>query len=119
MCDPSIGRAEVARTRNHSVLLPGFVMTTEIVFGGAREQMMMRHRLGDRTWAALSCHPAPSGGSRPGSGSASGTCRVPPVGCLARPIRASYPVIKSRPPRFPGDRPLLSVTPVKLMLRSS
>jgi hypothetical protein len=65
MCDPSIGRAEVARTRNHSVLLPGFVMTTEFVFGGAREQMMMRHRLGDRTWAALSCHPAPSGGAVP------------------------------------------------------
>ncbi len=31
VCDPSTGRAEVAGTRIHSVLLPGFVVTTEIV----------------------------------------------------------------------------------------
>jgi len=35
--------AEVAGTRIHSVRLPGFVVTTEIVFGGAGERLVLRH----------------------------------------------------------------------------
>jgi 4-hydroxy-tetrahydrodipicolinate reductase len=35
--------AEVAGTRIHSVRLPSFVVTTEIVFGGAGERLVMRH----------------------------------------------------------------------------
>lgn len=35
--------ADVAGTRIHSVRLPGFVVTTEIVFGGADERLIMRH----------------------------------------------------------------------------
>jgi len=35
--------ADVAGTRVHSVRLPGFVVTTEIVFGGAGERLVMRH----------------------------------------------------------------------------
>jgi 4-hydroxy-tetrahydrodipicolinate reductase len=34
---------EVAGTRIHSVRLPSFVVTTEIVFGGAGERLIMRH----------------------------------------------------------------------------
>jgi 4-hydroxy-tetrahydrodipicolinate reductase len=39
--------AEVAGTRIHSVRLPSFVVTTEIVFGGAGEQLVMRHDPGE------------------------------------------------------------------------
>ena len=35
--------AEVAGSRIHSVRLPGFVVTTEIVFGGVGERLVMRH----------------------------------------------------------------------------
>jgi 4-hydroxy-tetrahydrodipicolinate reductase len=35
--------ADVAGTRVHSVRLPSFVVTTEIVFGGAGERLVMRH----------------------------------------------------------------------------
>jgi 4-hydroxy-tetrahydrodipicolinate reductase len=35
--------AEVAGTRIHSVRLPSFVVTTEIVFGGLGDRLMMRH----------------------------------------------------------------------------
>jgi 4-hydroxy-tetrahydrodipicolinate reductase len=35
--------AEVAGTRIHSVRLPSFVVTTEIVFGGPGERLVMRH----------------------------------------------------------------------------
>jgi len=35
--------AEVAGTRVHSVRLPSFVVTTEIVFGGPGERLVMRH----------------------------------------------------------------------------
>jgi 4-hydroxy-tetrahydrodipicolinate reductase len=35
--------AEVAGTQIHSVRLPSFVVTTEIVFGGAGERLVMRH----------------------------------------------------------------------------
>jgi 4-hydroxy-tetrahydrodipicolinate reductase len=39
--------AEVAGTRIHSVLLPNFVVTTEIVFAGAGERLVMRHDPGE------------------------------------------------------------------------
>jgi 4-hydroxy-tetrahydrodipicolinate reductase len=39
--------AEVAGTRVHSVRLPSFVVTTEIVFGGAGERLIMRHDPGE------------------------------------------------------------------------
>ena len=39
--------AEVAGTRIHSVRLPSFVVTTEIVFGGAGERLIMRHDPGE------------------------------------------------------------------------
>jgi 4-hydroxy-tetrahydrodipicolinate reductase len=39
--------AEVAGTRIHSVRLPGFVVTTDIVFGGAGERLIMRHDPGE------------------------------------------------------------------------
>jgi 4-hydroxy-tetrahydrodipicolinate reductase len=39
--------AEVADTRIHSVRLPGFVVSTEIVFGGAGERLIMRHDAGE------------------------------------------------------------------------
>jgi 4-hydroxy-tetrahydrodipicolinate reductase len=35
--------ADVAGTRIHSVRLPGFVVTTEVVFGGPGERLIMRH----------------------------------------------------------------------------
>lgn len=35
--------ADVAGTRVHSVRLPGFVVTTEVVFGKAGEKLIMRH----------------------------------------------------------------------------
>jgi 4-hydroxy-tetrahydrodipicolinate reductase len=35
--------AEVAGTRVHSVRLPSFVVTTEVVFGGPGERLIMRH----------------------------------------------------------------------------
>ena len=35
--------AEVAGTRIHSVRLPSFLVTTEIIFGGAGERLVMRH----------------------------------------------------------------------------
>ncbi len=35
--------ADVAGSRVHSVRLPGFVVTTEIVFGGAGERLVIRH----------------------------------------------------------------------------
>jgi 4-hydroxy-tetrahydrodipicolinate reductase len=35
--------AAVAGTRIHSVRLPSFVVSTEIVFGGAGERLVMRH----------------------------------------------------------------------------
>jgi 4-hydroxy-tetrahydrodipicolinate reductase len=39
--------AEVAGTRIHSVRLPSFLVTTEIVFGGAGERLVMRHDPGE------------------------------------------------------------------------
>jgi 4-hydroxy-tetrahydrodipicolinate reductase len=39
--------AEVAGTRIHSVRLPGFVVATEIIFGGAGERLIMRHDPGE------------------------------------------------------------------------
>jgi 4-hydroxy-tetrahydrodipicolinate reductase len=39
--------AEVAGTRIHSVRLPSFVVTTEIVFGGPGERLVMRHDPGE------------------------------------------------------------------------
>jgi 4-hydroxy-tetrahydrodipicolinate reductase len=39
--------AEVAGTRIHSVRLPSFVVTTEIVFGGPGERLIMRHDPGE------------------------------------------------------------------------
>ncbi|HEX3196474.1 MAG TPA: 4-hydroxy-tetrahydrodipicolinate reductase [Propionibacteriaceae bacterium] len=39
--------AEVAGTRIHSVRLPSFVVTTEIVFGGAGQRLVMRHDPGE------------------------------------------------------------------------
>lgn len=38
--------AEVAGTRVHSVRLPSYVVTTEIVFGGPGERLIMRHEPG-------------------------------------------------------------------------
>ena len=38
---------EVAGTRIHSVRLPSFVVSTEIVFGGAGERLIMRHDPGE------------------------------------------------------------------------
>ena len=35
--------AEIAGTRVHSVRLPSFVVTTEVVFGGPGERLIMRH----------------------------------------------------------------------------
>jgi 4-hydroxy-tetrahydrodipicolinate reductase len=37
----------VAGTRIHSVRLPSFVVTTEIVFGGPGERLVMRHDPGE------------------------------------------------------------------------
>jgi 4-hydroxy-tetrahydrodipicolinate reductase len=37
----------VAGTRIHSVRLPSFVVTTEIVFGGPGERLIMRHDPGE------------------------------------------------------------------------
>jgi 4-hydroxy-tetrahydrodipicolinate reductase len=39
--------AEVAGTRIHSVRLPSFVVTTETVFGGAGERLVMHHDPGE------------------------------------------------------------------------
>jgi 4-hydroxy-tetrahydrodipicolinate reductase len=39
--------AEVAGTQIHSVRLPSFVVTTEIVFGGTGERLVMRHDPGE------------------------------------------------------------------------
>ena len=39
--------AEVAGTRIHSVRLPSFLVTTEIVFAGAGERLVMRHDPGE------------------------------------------------------------------------
>jgi 4-hydroxy-tetrahydrodipicolinate reductase len=39
--------ADVAGTRIHSVRLPSFVVSTEIVFGGAGERLVMRHDPGE------------------------------------------------------------------------
>jgi 4-hydroxy-tetrahydrodipicolinate reductase len=47
----------VAGTRIHSVRLPGSVVTTEIVFGSARERQVMRHGRGDPSVDGTSCHP--------------------------------------------------------------
>jgi hypothetical protein len=35
--------AEIGGTRVHSVRLPGFVVSTEVVFGGPGERLVMRH----------------------------------------------------------------------------
>jgi 4-hydroxy-tetrahydrodipicolinate reductase len=40
---PEARGTEVAGTRIHSVRLPSFVVTTEIVFGGPGERLIMRH----------------------------------------------------------------------------
>jgi 4-hydroxy-tetrahydrodipicolinate reductase len=37
----------VAGTRIHSVRLPSFVVTTEIIFAGAGERLIMRHDPGE------------------------------------------------------------------------
>jgi 4-hydroxy-tetrahydrodipicolinate reductase len=39
--------AEVQGSRIHSVRLPSFVVTTEIVFGGVGERLVMRHDPGE------------------------------------------------------------------------
>jgi 4-hydroxy-tetrahydrodipicolinate reductase len=39
--------AEVAGTQIHSVRLPGFAVSTEIIFGGTGERLIMRHDPGD------------------------------------------------------------------------
>jgi 4-hydroxy-tetrahydrodipicolinate reductase len=39
--------AEVAGSRIHSVRLPSFVVSTEIVFGGVGERLVMRHDPGE------------------------------------------------------------------------
>jgi 4-hydroxy-tetrahydrodipicolinate reductase len=39
--------AEIAGTRIHSVRLPGFVVSTEVVFGAPGERLVMRHDPGD------------------------------------------------------------------------
>ncbi|MGY1698012.1 MULTISPECIES: 4-hydroxy-tetrahydrodipicolinate reductase [unclassified Geodermatophilus] len=39
--------AEISGTRVHSVRLPGFVVSTEVVFGGAGERLVVRHDAGD------------------------------------------------------------------------
>jgi 4-hydroxy-tetrahydrodipicolinate reductase len=39
--------AEVAGTRIHSVRLPGFVVSTEVIFGGVGERLIMRHDPGE------------------------------------------------------------------------
>jgi hypothetical protein len=39
--------AEVAGTRIHSVRLPGFVVSTEIIFGGVGERLILRHDPGE------------------------------------------------------------------------
>jgi 4-hydroxy-tetrahydrodipicolinate reductase len=39
--------AEVAGTRIHSVRLPGFVVSTEIIFGGVGERLFLRHEPGE------------------------------------------------------------------------
>ncbi len=39
--------AEVAGTRVHSVRLPSFVVSTEVVFGGTGERLVMRHDAGE------------------------------------------------------------------------
>ena len=38
---------EVGGSRIHSVQLPGFVVSTEIVFGGSGERLVMRHDPGE------------------------------------------------------------------------
>ncbi|TDD33533.1 4-hydroxy-tetrahydrodipicolinate reductase, partial [Actinomadura sp. KC06] len=40
---PEARGADVAGTRVHSVRLPGFVVATEVVFGGDGERLVMRH----------------------------------------------------------------------------
>jgi 4-hydroxy-tetrahydrodipicolinate reductase len=40
---PAARGAEVAGTRIHSVRLPSFVVSTEVVFGGPGERLIMRH----------------------------------------------------------------------------
>jgi 4-hydroxy-tetrahydrodipicolinate reductase len=59
--------AEVAGTRIHSVRLPSFVVTTEIVFGGAGERLVMRHDPGESpepyVAGTLLCHPEGRGRS--------------------------------------------------------
>jgi 4-hydroxy-tetrahydrodipicolinate reductase len=39
--------ADIAGTRVHSVRLPGFVVTTEVVFGAAGEKLVLRHDPGE------------------------------------------------------------------------
>lgn len=39
--------AEVAGTQIHSLRLPGYVVSTEIIFGGAGERLIMRHDTGE------------------------------------------------------------------------
>ena len=39
--------ADVAGSRVHSVRLPGFVVSTEIVFAGPGERLVMRHDAGE------------------------------------------------------------------------
>jgi 4-hydroxy-tetrahydrodipicolinate reductase len=39
--------ADVAGSRVHSVRLPSFVVSTEIVFGGPGERLVMRHDAGE------------------------------------------------------------------------
>jgi 4-hydroxy-tetrahydrodipicolinate reductase len=44
---PEARGVDVAGTRIHSVRLPSFVVSTEIVFGGAGERLIMRHDPGE------------------------------------------------------------------------
>ena len=57
---------DVAGSRVHSVRLPSFVVSTEVVFGGTGERLVMRHDAGGRhrihTSAAPPGHPESGGG---------------------------------------------------------
>ena len=44
---PEARGAEVAGSRVHSVRLPSFAVSTEIVFGGTGERLVMRHDTGE------------------------------------------------------------------------
>ena len=97
--------ADVAGTRIHSVRLPSFVVTTEIVFGGAGERLVMRHDPGGEPGAVRGGHAAghPEGRGR--------DRRTPRIGFAAvRRLASDQPV---QPPR-PGDQGLLGQATTQL-----